>query len=148
MKLNLKVIMEEKVHLGTSNNSNSEMRASSPAIVTNNPLSFIQSIPLPQGSFLLSGILSEQSKKIYIPQIQNFPSSALSLLPSSQSTRKRSRDYSPPQSLSWKRYLQSIPNVRFVPKASSVRAITNLRTRKASFFRPRYTFNSNNNNIV
>ena len=117
--------------------------------------SFIQSMSLPQGSFLLNELLAQyRATNQAIPSLTQ---SMHSVMPSgitnnittttnksNSVTLKRKRDeldVSP----AWKKYLQSIPNVRFVPKAHSVRAITNLRTRKGTSFRPRQQVNNASN---
>jgi hypothetical protein len=118
--------------------------------------SFIQSMSLPQGSFLLNELLAQyratnqavpsltQSMHTMMPSGTYNNITTTTTNKSNSATLKRKRDdldVSP----AWKKYLQSIPNVRFVPKAHSVRAITNLRTRKGTFFRPRQQVNSVSN---
>lgn len=116
--------------------------------------SFIRSMNLPQGSFLLNELLAQyRATNQAIPTLTQsmhsvMPSGTTSNITttnkSNSVTLKRKRDeldVSP----AWKKYLQSIPNVRFVPKAHSVRAITNLRTRKGTSFRPRQQVNNASN---
>ena len=133
------------------------------APVVSSVASFIQSMDLPQGSFLLNELLARYRATNQTVSSHNM--SMNSVTPSSSSTTniiinttttttatttavavKRKRDNDLDVSPAWKKYLQSIPNVRFVPKAHSVRAITNLRTRKGTFFRPRQQLNNSSSN--
>lgn len=145
--------MEEKTQ-NVSRTQSKPIVEISNAQPVNTVASFIQSLIVPQGSFLLNELLARyrQSKPLvpsYASGGMNSSTTTLAgQLPSSNSssvTLKRKRedlDLSP----AWKKYLHGIPNVRFVPKANSVRAITNLRTRKGTSFRPRQQVNITNSN--